>query len=119
VHDRLCFTHPGFTLPAPSALAAALAAYVDRPVIMGCRPEDIHEAASQDSANSAVEAFVEVVEPIGHEIYLVVKAGPAEITARVSPDTPVRAGRTIKLSVTTEKLHAFDPQTEKAVPRQA
>jgi len=84
-------------------------------VIMGCRPEDIHEASSQDPTDNIVEALVEVVEPIGHEIYLVVKAGPAEITARVSPNTPVKAGRTMKLSVTTEKLHAFDPQTAKSI----
>jgi multiple sugar transport system ATP-binding protein len=116
VDGRLSFAHSGFTLPVPSALADVLAAYVDRPVIMGCRPEDIHEASPKDSAHGTVDALVEVVEPVGHEIYLVVKAGPAEITARVSPDTPVKAGHTIRLSVTTEKLHAFDPQTEKAIP---
>jgi hypothetical protein len=33
----------------------------------------------------------------------------------VSPDTPVKAGQTIKLSAAVEKLHAFDPQTEKAI----
>jgi multiple sugar transport system ATP-binding protein len=61
------------------------------------------------------DAVVEVVEPIGHEIYLDVKAGPAELIARVSPDTPVKVGQKIKLTATVEKLHAFDPQTEKAI----
>ena len=61
------------------------------------------------------EATVEVVEPIGHEIYLDVKVGPAEIIARVSPDTPAKVGQKIRLAATVEKLHAFDPQTEKAI----
>jgi multiple sugar transport system ATP-binding protein len=115
VDGQLSFTHPGFTLPVPSTRTKALASYKDKPVTVGVRPEDIHEATSQDSASSMIEALVEVVEPIGHEIYLVVKVGSAEITARVSPDTPVKVGQNIKLGVATEKLHAFDPQTEKTI----
>jgi multiple sugar transport system ATP-binding protein len=111
----LCFTHPGFNLPVPTAKAKALGAYKDKPVTMGIRPEDLHEATPQDPANSVFEAMVEVVEPIGHEIYLDVKIGPAEIIARVSPDTPVKVGQKIRLAATTEKLHAFDQQTEKAI----
>jgi multiple sugar transport system ATP-binding protein len=112
---QLCFSHPGFTLPVPSSRAKALAGYKDKPVTVGIRPEDLHEATPQDPAASVFEAMVEVVEPIGHEIYLDVMVGPAEIIARVSPDTPVKVGQKIKLSATTEKLHAFDQQTEKAI----
>jgi multiple sugar transport system ATP-binding protein len=112
---QLCFSHPGFTLPVPASKSKALSAYKDKPVTMGIRPEDMHEATAQDPTNSVFEAMVEVVEPIGHEIYLDVKVGPAEIIARVSPDTPVKVGQKIKLAATTEKLHAFDQQTEKAI----
>jgi hypothetical protein len=41
--------------------------------------------------------------------------GPTEIVARVSPDTPVKVGQTIKLAASLDKLHAFDPQTERAI----
>ena len=112
---HLCFSHPGFNLPVPSAKAKALAAYKDKPITMGIRPEDLHEATAQDPAGSVFEATVEVVEPIGHEIYLDVMVGPAEIIARVSPDTPAKVGQKLKLAATTEKLHAFDQQTEKAI----
>jgi multiple sugar transport system ATP-binding protein len=112
---QLCFSHAGFNLPVPAAKSKALAGYKDKPVTMGIRPEDVHEAKPQDAANSTFEALVEVVEPIGHEIYLDVKIGPAEIIARVSPDTPVKVGQKIRLAATTEKLHAFDQQTEKAI----
>jgi multiple sugar transport system ATP-binding protein len=112
---QLCFSHAGFTLPVPTGRAKALAGYKDKPVTMGIRPEDLHEATPQDPAGSVFEAMVEVVEPIGHEIYLDVMVGPAEIIARVSPDTPVKVGQKIKLSAITEKLHAFDQQTEKAI----
>jgi multiple sugar transport system ATP-binding protein len=112
---QLFFTAPGFSLPVSQSRAKALAAYRDKPVTMGIRPEDLHESNAQDPPGSAFEAHVEVVEPIGHEIYLDVMVGGSEIVARVSPDTPVKAGQTIKLSAAVEKLHAFDPQTEKAI----
>jgi multiple sugar transport system ATP-binding protein len=112
---QLCFSHAGFSVPVPTTKAKALAAYKDKSVTMGIRPEDLHEATPQDPSHSVFEAMVEVVEPIGHEIYLDVKIGPAEVIARVSPDTPVKVGQKIKLAATTEKLHAFDQQTEKAI----
>jgi multiple sugar transport system ATP-binding protein len=112
---HLCFSHPGFSLPVPTVKAKALSAYKDKPVTVGIRPEDLHEATTQDPAGSVFEATVEVVEPIGHEIYLDVTVGPSEIIARVSPDTPAKVGQKIKLAATTEKLHAFDQQTEKAI----
>ncbi len=114
-NGALFFTTPGFSLPVPSAKAKAMAAYKDKPVTMGIRPEDMHEVTPQDPPNSVFEAKVEVVEPIGHEIYLDVTVGNFEIIARVSPDAPVKVGQTIKLAAALDKLHAFDPQTERAI----
>jgi multiple sugar transport system ATP-binding protein len=93
-----------------------LAAYKDKPVTLGVRPEDLHEAtAHQDPPTSIFEVTVEVVEPMGHEIYLDVKAAGAGLVARVAPETQVKIGQTMKLAATLEKLHAFDPQTERAI----
>ncbi len=112
---NLFFTTQGLSLPVPSAKAKALAAYKDKQVTLGIRPEDMHESTSQDPGASIFEAKVEVVEPIGHEIYLDVMVGNSEIVARVSPDMPVKVGQNVKLGVVVDKLHAFDPQTERAI----
>lgn len=114
-NGSLFFVAPGLALPVPAAKAKAMAAYKDKAVTMGLRPEDVHETTPQDAANSVFDAKVEVVEPIGHEIYLDVTVGNSEIIARVSPDTPVKVGQTIKLAASLDKLHAFDPQTERAI----
>jgi multiple sugar transport system ATP-binding protein len=114
-NGNLFFVAPGLALPVPVAKAKAMAAYKDKAVTMGLRPEDVHESTPQDAASSMFDARVEVVEPIGHEIFLDVTVGTAEIIARVSPDTPTKVGQTIKLAATVEKLHAFDPQTERAI----
>jgi len=112
---NLFFTTQGLSLPVPQARAKALAAYKDKQVTLGIRPEDMHESKAQDQGASIFEAKVEVVEPIGHEIYLDVMVGNNEIVARVSPDTPVKVGQTIKLAAVVDKLHAFDTQTERAI----
>ena len=114
-NGNLFFNAPGLSLPVPAAKANAMAAYKDKPVTMGIRPEDMHEVTPLDLPNSMFDAKVEVVEPIGHEIYLDVMVGSFEVIARVSPDTPVKVGQIIKLAATVEKLHAFDPQTERAI----
>jgi multiple sugar transport system ATP-binding protein len=112
---NLFFKAPGLSLPVPAAKAKAMAAYRDKPVTLGIRPEDMHETTPQDPPASVFGAKVEVIEPIGHEIYLNVMVGTSEIVARVSPDTPVKVGQTIRLAASVEKLHAFDPQTERAI----
>jgi len=112
---NLFFKAPGLSLPVPAGKSKAIAAYRDKAVTLGVRPEDLHEATPQDPPASVFNAKVEVVEPIGHEIYLDVTVGTSEIIARVSPDTPYKMGQAIKLAASVDKLHAFDPQTERAI----
>ena len=51
---QLFFTHPGLNLLVPSSRAKALAAYKDKPITMGIRPEELQEATAQDPANTVV-----------------------------------------------------------------
>jgi multiple sugar transport system ATP-binding protein len=112
---NLFFKAPGLSLPVPAGKSKAIAVYRDKAVTLGVRPEDLHEATPQDPRTSVFDAKVEVVEPIGHEIYLDVTVGTSEIIARVSPDTMYKMGQAIKLAASVDKLHAFDPQTERAI----
>jgi multiple sugar transport system ATP-binding protein len=112
---NLFFTTQGLSLPVPPAKAKALAAYKDKPVTLGIRPEDMHWSTAQEAGTSIFEARVEVLEPIGHEVYLDATVGNNEIVARVTPDAPVKVGQTIRLAAVVDKLHAFDPQTERAI----
>jgi multiple sugar transport system ATP-binding protein len=109
------FANSGISVAVPASKAAALAAYEGKAITLGIRPEELHEATAQDPVNAVFDAIVEVVEPLGHESYIGVKAGTASLLARMSPDTRAEVGQTIRLAVKVEKLHAFDPQTEQAI----
>jgi multiple sugar transport system ATP-binding protein len=63
----------GITLPVPAELMASrpgLAAYVDRPVVVGIRPEDMEDASLVDSvhADRRIRATVELSEALGSDV---------------------------------------------------
>jgi multiple sugar transport system ATP-binding protein len=112
---ELFFSAPDFSLAVAPAKREALSGYRDRAVVLGIRPEDLHEVTPKDPPSSILDAKVEVVEPVGHEIYLDLMVGSFALTARVGPDTGVRIGESIKLAASLDKLRVFDAQTERAI----
>ncbi|MBI4391551.1 MAG: sn-glycerol-3-phosphate ABC transporter ATP-binding protein UgpC, partial [candidate division NC10 bacterium] len=81
---RLTLVADGFRVPVPAAQAAALQPYAGRKVIFGIRPEDVLAASGTDGRQT-FEAVVDVVEPLGAEILLDMRAGTDTLTARVEP----------------------------------
>jgi len=91
--------------------SAALAAYVDRPVIAGIRPEDLLTIADHPHQQERLRAHVDVVEPVGNEIFLNMRHGNDEVVARVPPNSGIEAGSDIGLGFEPDRLHFFDPET--------
>ena len=99
----------------------------DRDVIVGIRPEALHPAAA---GAAALEGPVVLVESLGSDLLTHVEvdapavlrselndAPPeqARVTARLEPGVGVRVGDRIRLAVDPERLHFFDPQSERAL----
>ncbi len=91
-----------------------LEAYVGKEVIMGIRPEDVHNEEDLLAANpdGIVEADVEVTELMGAETYLYMDCEGQPINARVSPTNTARPGDRIKIALEPAKIHLFDKDTE-------
>jgi multiple sugar transport system ATP-binding protein len=93
---------------------AALSAWKDRTVTLGVRPE--HLSVNASDRNRIGSAEIEVIEQLGSEIVLDTRVGDLAMTiARVNSQLPLAAGETVQLSVPSEQLHFFDPQTERAI----
>ena len=90
--------------------------YIGKEVLMGIRPENIHDDANvlATYANAAIDVNVEVTEQMGSETYLYLTTTGKEgnIIARVDPRTTSRAGDKIKVAFDVNHLHFFDKQTE-------
>jgi multiple sugar transport system ATP-binding protein len=88
-----------------------------RSVTMGIRPEHIF-AQQQESGEhmASFTANIEVVEPVGNEIFVYFTTGTAsQYVARFAADHPPEVGRAYTLLVDTTKLHFFERETEKAL----
>ncbi|HQA58272.1 MAG TPA: sn-glycerol-3-phosphate ABC transporter ATP-binding protein UgpC [Acetivibrio sp.] len=114
---HLLFGKEDIKLPEGKAKKLEGSEYVGREVVIGIRPEDIHDEAIylESMADSVVSAKVEVVEMLGSETLLYTVVGDVDFTARVNPRTKARAGDVIKLVLDTNKIHIFDKETEKTI----
>ncbi len=106
------------TLPVPGSLRETLRSYTGREVVVGIRPEDLHEARGDRPDMAPLRAQVEVVEPLGSDAYLHVQAAGVLMIARVNGRTTARPGDEMTLWVDAQRLHAFDPGTELSVQAQ-
>ncbi len=116
------FGENSLKLPADKANNPALKDYVGKEIILGVRPECLHDEARYLEAmpDSIITADVEVTELMGAEIYLYLTTSGAEdevqnLIARVSPRSEARAGDKVKIAVELGRVHVFDKDTERCI----
>ena len=104
-------------LPTEKATNPALADYIGKEVIAGLRPECLHDEPMYLSsmAETTIDAFVEVTELMGAEIYLYLVSEEQNLIARVSSRSTARSGDTVKVAIDASRIHIFDKDTEKIV----
>ena len=104
-------------LPEGKASKPELQDYIGKEVLVGIRPEDIHDDPAMISANpdSVVDAYVDVTEMMGAETYLYLKIADTSFTARVNQRTNSKLGDDIKAVFDMNKIHIFDKDTELAI----
>jgi multiple sugar transport system ATP-binding protein len=84
---------------------------------------------------SSFDAYVDVTELMGSEIFLYLianrvvvdealmakknividKSGEVKLTARVSPRSTSKGGDTVRVAIDTSRIHIFDKDTEKCI----
>jgi multiple sugar transport system ATP-binding protein len=87
-------------------------------VILGLRPEHIHASAGRlNSSKAKVKAHVEVVEPMGNEVYVYVTTtrGNHPSVARFSPERVPKVGSSIPLYFDLSKALFFDKESERVL----
>jgi len=104
-------------LKLPESKVKAASNYIGKEVIMGIRPEHIHdeEVYIQSLPNCVADAYVEVVEMLGSETLLYLTIDELNVTARVNPRTTARSGDTIKVVFDVNRIHLFDKDTENVI----
>ncbi len=118
--DGYYVTFASYSIKIPEGKAGAaqnLDDYVGKDVVLGIRPENIHdeEAFLNMSPDSAISVKVEVTEAMGAETFLYLDFEGKKFTARVNPRTLAKPNDVIKVALDLNKIHLFDKETEKTI----
>jgi multiple sugar transport system ATP-binding protein len=118
------------TLPLWNSLPAGLAHLVDRDVVLGVRPEHVHDARTGSDPNVVtLPATVVLVEETGPDAVVTLEVAAAAVTvpgsraaetgaegrarlrSRFARNTSVRVGDSVPIAVDVSRVHVFDPVT--------
>ena len=83
-------------------------------VLIGFRPEHIEVGNGQASA-VRFPATVDVVEYLGNDELIHAKSEGNEIVALIPSSKGVNVGDNVEFAVPMEKLHIFDPESERTL----
>ena len=111
--ESLVAASSAFEAEIPEAVATLLADHGGREIVLGIRPEDIYETADADRlvTSAPMRAHLDVVEPMGNEIFLYFSLGGKDLVARIDVRTPPLVNTDVDLVFDTGSLHFFDKET--------
>ena len=87
--------------------------YIGKKVIFGVRPEDLYNKKyiTKDIPGNALKAKVEVIEPLGAEIFIYLDIGKHSLVGKMDSQTQVKVEENMEVVIDMEKTHIFDPET--------
>ncbi|MFH1853729.1 MAG: sn-glycerol-3-phosphate ABC transporter ATP-binding protein UgpC [Candidatus Omnitrophota bacterium] len=112
--SKFYFAESGFKVRIIDDMYLKIAPYEGKEVIFGIRPEDIYDKlfVSDASRDNMVKAVVEIIEPMGAEVFLYITAGKSPMIARVGGHDKPEVGQDIDMVFDTSKAHFFNKDTE-------
>ena len=95
-------------------------AVAGKEVILGIRPEDVYDETNlkaKDFMDCMIKSEVDIVEPLGAELYVHTKVGSENMIGRIEPDVNIATGHTFNAFIDPTRLHIFDPESEKRISK--
>ncbi len=106
-----------FKVKVPEAKQNSYMTYIDKSVIFGIRPENIHnpEFAPPGIEGQTIECSVDVTELMGNEIFVYLKTGENIFVARVDPRSRYHVDDKVQMVFNMNNMQIFDRDTEMAI----
>lgn len=101
-------TNNAFSIPLPARFDLE----VGSALVLGLRPE--HTFESEDHRDT-IPTKLDVLEPLGANVFALGTVGEAFFNARLGPDTNAQVGDTVHLGVDLEGINLFHRDTERRV----
>ena len=84
-------------------------------MIVGFRPEHLALRDRDGATMARLPARVDVVEYLGDEELVHLQVGENEIVALLPTDERLQPGQEIELGIPIQRLHLFDPESERSL----
>jgi multiple sugar transport system ATP-binding protein len=116
-NDEYFINAEGVKLKVPKDFNSKITDYIGKEIIFGVRPEDIHDKQFVSNATpyNTIKAKVEVIEPLGAEIFIYLACGKNSLVGKMDSRTQVEIEQNIEIAIDMEKTHIFDPKTLLAI----
>jgi len=103
----------GFKVKTTKESHAGIKDYIGKKILFGVRPEDLYNTkyASKDIPDQPIKAKVEVIEPLGAEIFIYLSIGKHSLVGKMDSRTQIKVEETMEVVIDMEKTHIFDPET--------
>jgi multiple sugar transport system ATP-binding protein len=114
---RLLFKNEAMSLIIPDDRSRGCERAAGKTVVLGIRPHHMQDAAwSPEMRDRAtVKAKVDLVEPVGNEVVLLLSLGGTQFRAAVDPRTEAKMHQEVEIRLDLTKIHLFDEETEEAI----
>ncbi|MCK4519011.1 MAG: TOBE domain-containing protein, partial [Candidatus Omnitrophica bacterium] len=111
------FDEGAFKVKLNEEMYSRIEGYEGKEGFFGIRPEDIHDKLFIPEApeEATITAMVEVVEPMGSETILYLKAGNSNFTAKVGAKDKPEVNQKVEVVFDMSKVHFFDKDSEKSI----
>jgi multiple sugar transport system ATP-binding protein len=115
--DKFYFDEGKFQVKVADEMMPALESYVGKPVTFGVRSEDIYDKlfVTEAPPENTITASVEVIEPMGSEVYLYLTTGLHSFIAKVAGHAKPIINQDMELLFDMSMVHFFDKDTEKTI----
>ena len=107
-----------FDIHVPDFMKDKLANFVGQKIVMGVRPEDIYDKLFLNISHQVTASFnatVDIVEPLGSEIYLHFNTGKNIMVAKVDSNNKTTPNQSIELVFDLKKIHLFELESGKTI----
>ncbi len=118
-YNKYMLSFGEFNIPILNISSDVLSNYIEKPVVIGIRPEDLYYDSLPSDIDSEkyspFDAQVELTELMGADTYLYLSVNNDSLTAKVKSDTMAKTGDKIKIYMDTLKLYIFDSKSGKNI----
>ncbi len=116
-NGNLYFEESNFRVKIVEDMVGVMTPYIGKDVVFGIRPEDIFDKLfiGEASPDSTISATVEVIEPMGAEVYLYLNTGAHSFVARVDAHERAEVNQDLEMVFNMSKVHFFDAETEETL----